>query len=69
MFNYSIEYFSALALKEFYLRTGEYNIAAQKIYLGTGFSHIPEGDRITTNGVNELIMKYDIIGIAKETSI
>ena len=58
---YSVEYFSALGLTEFFLRTGEYNIEAQAFYLSAGFLRIPEGDKTGFNGVNELMMKFDIV--------
>jgi len=58
---YSAEYYSTLGLTEFFLRTGEYNEAAQAFYHSVGFSHIPEGDKTGLNGVNELLMKFDIV--------
>jgi len=58
---YSVEYFSALGLTEFFLRVGEHNGEAQAFYHSAGFSRIPEGDKTGINGVNELMMKYDII--------
>ena len=58
---YSVEYFSALGLTEFFLRTGEHNGDAQAFYHSAGFSRIPEGDKTGFNGVNELMMKFDIV--------
>lgn len=58
--SYSIDYFSSLGLKEFFLRTGEFNTGAQSFYLNTGFTHLPEGDRKSLNDVNELLMRYVI---------
>ena len=48
-------------LTEFFLRTGEYNEAAQAFYYNAGFSRIPEGDKTELNGVNEFLMKFDIV--------
>ena len=61
--SYSSEYFKALGLKEFCLRTGENNKAAQAFYLSAGFSYAPEGNRIGFNGVNELMMRLRINSI------
>ena len=54
---YSASYYAALGLTEMCLRTGEHNITAQKFYLGSGFSRVPEGDKIGLNGINELMMR------------
>ena len=57
---YSKEYFSALGLKEFTLRTGEQNKGAQEFYLKVGFVQIPKEDIISLYGVKELHMLYTI---------
>ena len=57
---YSTEYFNALGLKEFCLRTGEYNESAIAFYLSSGFVRVPKEDKIGLNGVNELMMSFDI---------
>ena len=57
---YSTEYFRALGLKEFRLRVGESNKAAQAFYSGAGFTRVLEGDRISLNSVKEFMMVFDI---------
>ena len=57
---YSAGYFSRIGLDEFCLRTGENNIVAQEFYLNSGFVHDPEYDRVGLNGINELMMRYDL---------
>ena len=57
---YSKDYFLALGLKEFALRTGEHNVKAQEFYYKEGFVHIQEEDIFSLNGVKELHMLYRI---------
>jgi len=58
--SYSTEYFKALGMKEYCLRTGEHNESTIAFYLSAGFYRVPEGDETGLNGVKELMMSFDI---------